>query len=126
MKSLADGTLTLTFDAECRATREILSTVGDTWSVLVVVALASGPVRFGELRRSLDGISQRMLTRTVRCLERDGLIVRTVLPGKPPGVEYALTPLGRTLLEPIAALATWAQSHRGEVAAARARQPASQ
>lgn len=119
MKSPDKPRLIARFDAECGATRDILTTVGDTWSVLVVVALQDGPQRFGALKRSLD-VTQRMLTLTVRRLERDGLVRRTVLPGKPPGVDYALTPLGESLIEPLVALATWAQAHRGDVAAARA------
>jgi len=92
--------------------REVLNRVGDKWSVLVVGLLGDGPKRFGELRRSIEGISQRMLTLTVRGLERDGLITRTVEPSIPPKVEYALTKLGRTLLVPVDALAQWAMDHR--------------
>ena len=100
--------------------RDILDRVGDKWSVLVVVLLGEGTRRFSDLRRSVDGISQRMLTHTLRQLERDGLIGRTVYPSVPLRVEYALTPLGRTLLEPLAALAQWAEEHREVVLAARA------
>lgn len=121
MKLLADGKLTGGFDAECRATREILDRVGDKWSVLVVVSLSEGPQRFGELKRALEGISQRMLTVTVRGLERDGLLSRTVHPTNPPQVEYALTDLGKSLLQPVAALATWAQENRAAVYSARKR-----
>jgi len=96
----------------CPAVREVLNRVGDKWSVLVVGLLGDGPKRFGELRRSIEGISQRMLTLTVRGLERDGLITRTVEPSIPPKVEYALTKLGRTLLVPVDALAQWAMDHR--------------
>lgn len=112
--------MTKSFDSECIATREILSLVGDKWSVLVVVNLGEGPQRFGVLRRNLVGISQRMLTLTLRNLERDGIVTRTVLPTKPPGVDYALTKLGRSLLEPVTVLATWAQGHRAEIMRARA------
>lgn len=124
MRLLGNGKLT-TFDADCGATREILSRVGDKWSVLVVVLLGNAApeqpaMRFNELRRSLDGISQRVLTSTLRGLERDGLVERTVRPTKPPQVSYALTPLGRSLLGPLTALATWAQGHREEVFRARA------
>lgn len=118
---LGDGKLTGGFDAECRATREILDRVGDKWSVLVVVSLSEGPQRFGELKRALEGISQRMLTVTVRGLERDGLLSRTVHPTNPPQVEYALTELGKSLLKPVAALATWAQENRAAVYSARKR-----
>lgn len=119
MKSLGNGKLTTSFDAECRATREILDRVGDKWSVLVVVLLGRAPQRFSALRRAIDGISQRMLTTTVRSLERDGLVSRTVHPTNPPQVTYALTKLGRTLLAPVRVLATWAQGHRAEVMGAR-------
>ncbi len=86
----------------------------------MVVLLGEGTRRFSDLRRSVDGISQRMLTHTLRQLERDGLIGRTVYPSVPLRVEYALTPLGRTLLEPLAALAQWAEEHREIVLTARA------
>ncbi len=105
----------------CPAVREVLSRVGDKWSVLVVVLLKDGPQRFSELRRSIEGISQRMLTHTLRSLERDGLVKRTVYPTVPPRVEYELTKLGATLLEPVAALAQWADAHRTEIQTARAR-----
>lgn len=118
MKLLGAGKLT-GFDTDCVATREILNRVGDKWSVLVVVLLGDGPRRFNELKRVIDGISQRMLTTTLRGLERDGLVARTVHPATPPQVSYDLTPLGRTLLEPVSALAVWAQLHRGEVQRAR-------
>jgi DNA-binding HxlR family transcriptional regulator len=108
-------------EAECLAVREVLSRVGDKWSVLVVELLGDGPLRFAELRRRIDGISQRMLTLSLRALERDGLVKRTVYPTVPPSVEYALTPLGRTLLVPVCALATWAAKHREEIQAARDR-----
>lgn len=99
--------------------RDILDRVGDKWSVLVVVLLGEGTRRFSDLRRSVDGISQRMLTHTLRQLERDGLLSRTVYPSVPLRVEYTLTPLGQTLLEPLAALACWAEEHRPEVLEAR-------
>ena len=105
----------------CVAVREVLNRVGDKWSVLVIGILGAGPMRFNELRRSIEGISQRMLTLTVRGLERDGLVTRTLFPTIPPRVDYALTPLGRTLLEPVKALARWAGKNRVEVQAARDR-----
>ena len=120
MKSLGNGNLTAGFDAECIATREILNRVGDKWSVLVVVLLGHGARRFNEVKRAIGGISQRMLTTTLRGLERDGLVKRTVRPTKPPQVDYALTKLGKTLLGPVSVLAVWAQGHRGEVQRARA------
>lgn len=119
MKSLGHGKLTAGFDADCAATREILSRVGDKWSVLVVVLLGQGALRFSALKRAIDGISQRMLTATLRGLERDGMVKRTVYPTNPPQVDYALTKLGRSLLEPVSVLAVWAQGHRAEVQRAR-------
>lgn len=105
---------------ECTTVREVLARVGDKWSVLVIVLLSERTMRFTELQRSVDGISQRMLTLTLRQLERDGLVERTVYPVVPPRVEYALTSLGTTLIEPLAAIAQWAEAHRLEVDAARA------
>jgi DNA-binding HxlR family transcriptional regulator len=101
--------------------REVLNRVGDKWSVLVIALLEGGPKRFNELRRSIDGISQRMLTLTVRGLERDGLLTRTIYPTIPPRVDYELTRLGQTLLEPVQALAAWAAEHRVEIQEARER-----
>ena len=109
------------YSVECLAIREVLSRVGDKWSVLIVGLLESGPVRFNALRRSVEGISQRMLTLTLRGLERDGIVTRTVEPTTPPSVEYALTPLGRSLLKPIGALAAWAEQNRAAISQARAR-----
>jgi DNA-binding HxlR family transcriptional regulator len=95
--------------------------VGDKWSVLVIVLLGQRTHRFNELHRAIEGISQRMLTLTVRALERDGLVSRTVHASVPPRVDYALTELGRTLLVPLGALADWADTHRGDIQAARDR-----
>lgn len=105
----------------CPAVREVLNRVGDKWSVLAIVLLSDGPKRFNELRRAIDGISQRMLTLTLRGLERDGLITRTLYPSIPPRVDYELTRLGRTLLKPVQALAAWAAKHRVEIQNARER-----
>ena len=99
--------------------RDLLDRLADKWSLLVVELLGSSTLRFTDLRREIDGISQRMLTLTLRQLERDGLVSRTVYAVVPPRVEYALTPLGATLLETIQPLVAWARAHRGEVAAAR-------
>ena len=99
--------------------RQILNRVGDKWSILVIAMLDRGTRRFTELRREIDGISQRMLALTLRQLERDGLVERTVYPVVPPKVEYALTELGSTLLESVRGLVSWAMEHRGQVAAAR-------
>jgi DNA-binding HxlR family transcriptional regulator len=96
-----------------------LNRVGDKWSVLVVALLRAGPKRFTELRNLIEGISQRMLTLTLRGLERDGLVKRTVEPTIPPRVDYELTRLGRTLLDPILALGQWAQEHRSAIQEAR-------
>jgi DNA-binding HxlR family transcriptional regulator len=105
--------------ADCRAISDVLARVGDKWSVLVVSRLGSGAMRFNELRRSIGGISQRMLTLTLRGLERDGLVTRTVFPTIPPRVDYALTPLGRDLLEPVSALGEWATRNQAKIARAR-------
>jgi len=104
----------------CTTTREILARVGDKWSVFVIVLLGERTMRFTELQRSIDGISQRMLTLTVRQLERDGLVERVVYPVVPPRVEYSLTALGTTLLDPLVAIARWADGHRVDIEAARA------
>jgi DNA-binding HxlR family transcriptional regulator len=113
----------------CPAVREVLNRVGDKWSVLIVGLLADGPKRFSDLRRTIEGISQRMLTLTLRGLERDGLVTRTVYPTIPPRVEYELTELGRTLRKPIQSLAKWAQENRERIQQSRnrydARSPAS-
>ena len=108
-------------EGNCRELREILNRVGDKWSLQIVGELAQDPRRFGEIRRNVDGISQRMLTLTLRLLERDGLVSRTVYATTPPSVEYELTPLGRTLIEPVRALAGWAREHRGAIRAAHGR-----
>jgi DNA-binding HxlR family transcriptional regulator len=104
---------------DCRAIGDVLARVGDKWSVLVVTRLGDGAMRFNELKRSIGGISQRMLTLTLRGLERDGLVTRTVLPTVPPRVDYALTPLGRDLLQPVSALGAWAIRNQAKIARAR-------
>lgn len=104
---------------ECSKVSQILARVGDKWTVLVVMMLGGGPKRFNEIRRSVDGISQQMLTRTLRALERDGMLTRKIFPTIPPQVEYALTPLGHSLLEPVMALGRWAQAHIPVIDAAR-------
>lgn len=105
--------------SSCRV-REILERVGDKWSLFVISCLGDGPKRFTALKRSVDGISQRMLTVTLRGLERDGIVSRTMYPVMPPRVDYELTPLGRTLLDAVGALMAWADAHLDEVDAARA------
>ena len=104
---------------ECGAISQILSRIGDKWTVLVVSMLGDGPMRFNEIRREIGGISQRMLTLTLRGLERDGLVTRTVFPTVPPRVDYELTKLGRTLLGPINDIAMWARANRAEIADVR-------
>ena len=106
---------------DCRAISEVLSRVGDKWTVLVVETLGGGSKRFSELRRALGSISQRMLTLTLRALERDGLVTRTVFPTVPPRVDYALTELGRSLLDPVNALSLWARKNRPCIEDARKR-----
>src|SRR6266536_2046812 len=106
---------------DCRAVSEVLARIGDKWTVLVVSELGQGPKRFNELRRALGSISQRMLTLTLRGLERDGLVTRTVFPTIPPRVEYELTKLGHSLLDPVSSLALWARQNRSGIAAARQR-----
>lgn len=106
---------------QCPAVRDVLHRVGDKWSVQIVALLGEKTMRFSELRRAIEGISQRMLTLTLRGLERDGLITRTVFPTIPPRVDYELTALGETLLEPIQALSEWAAEHRTSIQTARAK-----
>jgi DNA-binding HxlR family transcriptional regulator len=104
---------------ECLAVREVLNRVGDKWSVLIVALLGDGKKRFSELRRTIEGISQRMLTLTLKGLERDGLVTRTVYPTIPPRVDYELTKLGRSLLTPITELGDWASQNRQRIQTAR-------
>jgi DNA-binding HxlR family transcriptional regulator len=106
---------------DCRAVSEVLARVGDKWTVLVVNLMGSGPKRFSEIKREVGGISQRMLTLTLRALERDGLVTRTVTASIPPRVDYALTDLGRSLLAPVRALGAWALSNRQSIEEARRR-----
>lgn len=97
--------------AECREISGILARVGDKWTVLIIMALQEGPRRFNAIKRAVSGISQQMLTRTLKNLERDGLVSRTVHPTVPPQVEYALTGLGVSLSQPVAALGMWARAN---------------
>lgn len=110
---------------DCRAVGAILGRIGDKWSVLIIQRLGEGPRRFNEIKRIISGISQRMLTLTLRNLERDGLVSRKVTPTVPPRVDYALTDLGRDLLIPVSALGQWAIQHTPCIEAARARFDAS-
>jgi DNA-binding HxlR family transcriptional regulator len=107
-------------DHPCHA-RDVLDRVGDKWSVYVIALLGDGTRRFTDLRRSIEGISQRMLTVTLRGLERDGIVTRKVYPVVPPRVDYALTPMGQTLLATIRQLIEWADRHTEEIDTARAR-----
>jgi DNA-binding HxlR family transcriptional regulator len=102
----------------CRA-REVFERVGDKWSVSVIHQLGSGTRRFTDLRQSIEGISQRMLTVTLRGLERDGIVTRTVHSVMPPRVDYALTPMGRTLLSTVGSLVSWADAHLDDISQAR-------
>src|SRR6266496_3192714 len=111
---------------DCRAVSEVLARIGDKWTVLVVGVLGEGPKRFNELRRALGSISQRMLTLTLRGLERDGLVTRTVFPTIPPRVDYELTELGHSLLEPVSSLGLWARQNRSAIHDARRRFDAAQ
>lgn len=104
---------------DCRAVSEILQRIGDKWTVLVVGKLGDGPMRFNELRQAVGGISQKMLTTTLRGLQRDGFVTRTVFPTIPPRVDYELTELGRELLVPVNALGDWARRNTARVNEAR-------
>jgi len=103
------------------ASREALDRIADKWTALIIRVLADGTKRHSELRREIGGVSQKMLTQTLRSLERDGLVARKVHPVVPPMVEYSLTPLGKSLTEPLEAICRWAEKHLPELQAARAR-----
>ena len=105
----------------CQPVTEILSRIGDKWSILIVMSLSSGPLRFTGIKRAVDGISQRMLTLTLKGLERDGLVSRKVTPSIPPRVDYELTDLGHSLREPVNALGRWAFANRPAILRARER-----
>ena len=108
------------FVADCPA-RTTLDLVADAWSVIAVVALDRGPGRYGELQERIGGISKKMLNQTLRKLEANGLVERRVLRTAPPGAEYRLTPLGRTLLEPVRSLSRWAEEHTDDLLEAKDR-----
>ena len=101
--------------------REVLDRIADKWTALIIRVLSKGTRRHNELQREISGVSQKMLTQTLRSLERDGLVARKVYPVVPPRVEYSLTPLGRSLTEPLQAICVWAEKHLPELQAARAR-----
>jgi DNA-binding HxlR family transcriptional regulator len=107
--------------SDCRAVSAVLARVGDKWSVLIIVLLGDGPKRFNGMKRMIGGISQRMLTLTLRGLERDGLVIRTIFPTIPPRVEYELTSLGRSLLAAVEPLSLWARSHVADIQNAQER-----
>ena len=106
---------------DCGVVAEVLARVGDKWTVLVVYVLGAGSKRFNELKRMIGGISQRMLTLTLRGLERDGMVTRTITPSIPPRVDYELTDLGRSLLAPVMTLGDWAMANQGRIMKSRER-----
>ncbi len=106
------------FDPRCPS-RRVIDRIGDRWSVLVILVLSDGTKRYGDLARTIGGVSQKMLTQTLRGLERDGLVTRTVYAEVPPRVEYDLTELGQSLLDAVQSLTDWATTHMGEVVKAR-------
>jgi DNA-binding HxlR family transcriptional regulator len=106
---------------DCRKVSQILARIGEKWSMLVVMLLRDGPRRFNDIKRNTGGISQQMLTRTLRGLERDGMVTRTIFPTSPPQVEYNLTELGRSMSEPVLAFGLWVQEHLPEIDVARHR-----
>jgi DNA-binding HxlR family transcriptional regulator len=108
-------------NVDCSKVSQVLARVGEKWSVLIIMNLSGGARRFSDLKRTINGISQRMLTLCLRGLERDGLIKRTIFPVVPPRVEYELTALGQSLTEPVIALGNWARGHMLEIDRARAR-----
>ena len=115
----AQGTVARHLPGDCQVVTSILSRIGDKWTVLIVLTLADGPHRFNELKRAIGGISQRMLTLSLRGLERDGLVTRTMYPTIPPRVDYELTPLGHSLRIPLAALGDWTFGHVDIISDAR-------
>ena len=106
-------------ESDCRGVASILARVGDKWSVFVIMMLSDGPRRFSEIKRMIGGVSQRMLTLTLRGLERDGLVTRTVFPTIPPRVDYELTDLGHGLSKSVSALGKWAVEHQAQIEKAR-------
>lgn len=106
---------------DCRRVGDLVGKVGEKWTMPVVAVLIGGPRRFNDIRRTVGGISQQMLTRTLRALERDGIVSRTVYPTVPPQVEYGLSPLGRSLAERMVSLGVWAQEHIDEIEGHRVR-----
>ena len=117
----ADSPEEIQFDPELCPVRNVIAQISDKWSILVLIGLQQSSRRFSQLKRAIPDISQRMLTETLRKLERDGLVLRTVTPTIPPRVDYELTPLGLSLLEPLRELAAWALERREEIETARTR-----
>ncbi|MBC57357.1 MAG: transcriptional regulator [Confluentimicrobium sp.] len=113
-------------ETDCRALGRVLERIGNKWTVMVVGVLSQGPMRFNAIMRTVGGVSHRMLTLTLRGLERDGLVTRTVYPTVPPKVEYALTETGQSLIVPLSALARWAEQNRPRITAAQAHYDAAQ
>jgi DNA-binding HxlR family transcriptional regulator len=111
----------LGLDIDLCPVRNVLDTISDKWTTLIVMALAAEPQRFSEIQRAVPDISKRMLTQTLRDLERNGMLTRTVFPTKPPSVEYGLTVLGQSLLDPLAQLVLWAESTHADINSARNR-----
>jgi DNA-binding HxlR family transcriptional regulator len=109
-----------TSQADCRAVPDLLGRVGDKWTILIIGNLSAGPLRYKQLQRQIDGISQRMLTLTLKGLEEDGLVSRTAFPTVPPRVDYELTLLGRSLIQVLSGVHNWVIEHRPEILAARA------
>lgn len=116
-----DGASNVELVTECQAVRPILARIGDKWSVMIVMSLRAGPRRFNEIKCAIGTISQRMLTLSLRGMERDGLVTRKVFPTTPPRVEYELTALGHSLRGPVEALGQWAIDHQAEIALAQTR-----
>ncbi len=108
-------------DEDCHKVSRILARIGEKWSMLVVMLLRDGPRRFNDIKRNTGGVSQQMLTRTLRGLERDGMVTRTIFPTSPPQVEYKLTELGRSMSEPVLVFGRWVQEHLAEIDVARNR-----
>lgn len=117
-KSLHSRASASVLNEQCRS-RQILDRIADKWTALIIKVLAKGTLRHGELRREITGISQKMLTQTLRSLEEDGLVSREVYPEVPPRVEYSLTTLGQSLIEPLEAICRWSEKHSAELEAAR-------
>ena len=115
---MTDLTCWNAYNANCLA-RQLLSRIADKWTILIVGALSNGPVRFGEIHRKVDGISKKVLTDTLRSLEGDGLLFRTVHPSSPPAVEYGLTDLGRSFINTALGVKQWVEAHVTEVEEAR-------